>query len=207
MKKLKFFLDPITQVAPWLNKWESIGYTLSNVDKYSYIFKEEDREVLYETIYVGDYEIKQLEGYKKYLQSQGKRYFHIPLDQGGLITGDLGFLRPFSKQAERLESTFSTKNREILIIESQKSKPENPENNYAHLSKEYRSIANKYIASLLFVLLGIFLVARSIYKDGFRLLAGIALILLAIFLFDYLVLVIFSNKNYEKYRKKANEEV
>ena len=207
MKKLKFFLDPITQVAPWLNKWESLGYTLSNVDKYSYIFKEEDREVLYETIYVGDYEIKQLEGYKKYLQSQGKRYFHIPLDQGGLITGDLGFLRPFSKQAERLESTFSTKNREILIIESQKSKPENPENNFAHLSKEYRSIANKYIASLLFVLIGIFLVARSIYKDGFRLLAGIALILLAIFLFDYLVLVIFSNKNSEKYRKKANEEV
>lgn len=207
MKKLKFFLDPITQLAPWLNKWESVGYTLANVDKYSYLFKEDERDVLYETLYVGDYDIKELEGYKKYLKNQGKRYFHLPLDQGGLITGDLGFLRPFAKQAERLESTFSTKNREVLIIESQKSKPENPESNYAHLSKEYKSITKKYIASLLFVILGIFLVLRSIYKDGFRLLAAIALVLLAIFLFDYLVLVIFSNKNAENYRKKAKKQV
>ena len=207
MKKLKFFLDPISQVAPWLNKWESIGYILANVDKYSYIFKEEDSDVMYEVLYVGDYKIKELEGYKKYLRSQNKRYFHLPLDQGGLITGDLGFLRPFTKQAEKLESTFSTKNRELLIIESPKSKPENPENNYEHLSKEYESISKKYFATLLFVVLGAFLVLRSIYKDGFRLIAAIALILLAIFFFDYLVLVIFSNKNAEKYRKISKQKV
>ncbi len=205
MRKLKFFLDPVSQVAPWLNRWEEHGYILTNVDKYTYIFKEDNTEFLYEVQYVGDFKVKELEGYKDFLRRSGKRYFHLPLDQGGLLTGDLGFLKPFSKQAEKLESTFSMKNRELLLIESRRDNPVKPDNNYKHLSQEYVSMSRKYLVSLLVVILGAFLVLRSILQDGFRFIAAIALILLFVFLIDYLVLYIFSNKNAAKYRSMDKE--
>ncbi|MDO5017789.1 MAG: hypothetical protein Q4E02_00660 [Lagierella massiliensis] len=206
MRKLKIFLDPVNQVAPWLNKWEDLGYILANVDKYTYIFKEDNRDFMYEVLYIGDFSIKELEVYKNYLRKAGKRYFHLPLDQGGMITGDFGFLRPFSKRAEELESTFSHKNREILVIESPKGKPENPENNYEHLGNEYSEITIKYVFTVLFVFLGLFFVLRSINKSGFSLIAGIAIILLLIFFFDYLLLSIFAYKNSLKYKAKAKNE-
>ncbi|WP_300409875.1 DUF2812 domain-containing protein [Lagierella sp.] len=205
MRKLKFFLDPVSQVAPWLNRWEEHGYILANVDKYTYIFKEDNTELLYEVQYVGDFKIKELQGYKDFLRKSGKRYFHLPLDQGGLLTGDLGFFRPFSKQAEKLESTFSMKNRELLLIESRRDDPLNPDSNFEHLSDEYVGISKKYLVSLILVVLGAFLVLRSILKDGFRFIAAIALILLFVFLIDYLVLYIFSNKNAAKYRSMSKE--
>ena len=60
MRKIKFFMEPVTQIKPWLNAMASQGYRLINVKNFIYEFEKTDKKYYYDTQYIGNDSVKKI---------------------------------------------------------------------------------------------------------------------------------------------------
>lgn len=115
MIKLKFFLNPIERLQPWLNDIAHQGYRLTAVRNFLYSFEKTDRPPHYLTQYLGAKSHREQREYRDFLAAAERRVFFAPINLANINLGKVRF-RPYAEGSGKLAG--ANFNREILILES-----------------------------------------------------------------------------------------
>ncbi len=203
MIKIKFFLDPIASISPWLNKISSKGYRLASVNNFIYKFENADEKFTYTTTFIGANSVKQNRGLVDLLEDSNTKTFRAPLNQGNIAFGKMR-VRPYVKDMSKIATTFGDFNKEILIIENKGEEIETFLSDNCDIAMEYKSIRNAYLQGLigLTILVGLLLYKNmgNLLETRFILKETIA-IAAAIYLFT---IITTANNNYKKYKELSN---
>lgn len=198
MIKIKFFLDPISSIEPWLNSISSRGYRLVSVKNFIYKFEKTNLSYSYSTVFIGANTVRENKKLVNFLEDSEVKTFRAPLNQGNIAFGKFRF-RPYVKGRSKISSTFGDYNKEILIVETKGETPEKFFTLNEDIAKEYKSIRNAYLQGfiVLLFLVGILYINNSEKSIGANLIIKeITAISLSIFL---LTIVITAHRNYKRY--------
>ena len=77
MKKIRFFLDPISELEVWLNKMAKKGYRLKTINNFIYDFEKTDKDYSYSTQFIGTNSSKENNGYIQMLKENGTRVYRV----------------------------------------------------------------------------------------------------------------------------------
>lgn len=164
MKKIKFFLDPIKDIQPWLNREAMKGYRLVRTYNMVYTFEKTNKKYSYTCQYLGVDTTKEIEEYIKYLEKNSFNYFYVPLNQGNLSSTNVKFTQV--KALNSIGKNYNNFAREIIIIENKES----VNLKKLSISKEfainsYRNLAKNYLAAFILLALAFIPIIRHISKN------------------------------------------
>ena len=203
MKKIRFFLDPISELEVWLNRMAKKGYRLKTINNFIYDFEKTDKDYSYSTQFIGTNSSKENNGYIQMLKENGARVYRAPLNQGNIAFGKFRF-RPYAHGDGKIANSFQGYNKEILVVENGGKEPQKLLTDNSDLAEHYKNIKNAYLQGFLMILA---LFAFSIYKlyesnfEVFKLvfsgISGLVTLIIAMILFK-------AQKNYNKYKKESD---
>lgn len=202
MKKIKFFLDPISQISPWLNKIAEKGYRLKSVRNFIYEFENSDEPYRYSSQFIGANPSRENREYISMINESGAKTFRVPINQGNITFGKLRF-RPYARGSSKLSTQFNGYNKEILIVENQGDTPKPILTSMADLAKNYKDIKNAYLqAFLLMLALCIYSYYQAFIKDfsAQKIIYSIIATVVCVLIFTFLYT---AHRNYKKYSKES----
>lgn len=164
MKKIKFFLDPIKDIQPWLNREAMKGYRLVRTYNMVYTFEKTNKKYSYTCQYLGVDTTKEIEEYIKYLEKNSFNYFYVPVNQGNLSSTNVKFTKV--KALNSIGKNYNNFAREIIIIENKES----VNLKKLSISKEfainsYKNLAKNYLAAFILLALAFIPIIRHISKN------------------------------------------
>lgn len=203
MKKIKIFLDPMSNLEKWLNVVAKRGYRLKAIYNFLYVFEETDKEYAYSTQFLGANSPKENDKYIQMLRESDMRLFRAPLNQGNIVFGKFRF-RAYAKGSGKFVTSFNGYNKEILVVETLGREPEKLLSKNMDLAEEYRNIRNAYLQGVIamygLLAYGIYF----IYITDFSALKFILISLLGVFTIIYSIIAFKMHKNYQSYKKEAS---
>lgn len=205
MKKIKFFLDPISHLGPWLNDRAKQGYRLKSLNNFIYDFEKTAEPYQYSTQFIGANASADNVKYIHMLKENGTRVFRAPVNQGSLVFGKIR-LRPYAEGSGKFANSFQDYNKEILVVENAGEEILPLLSNVCDLAGEYRNIRNGYLQATILMLCLFVLIVYKAYISAFdigeilRLLLG----LLALCFLSFLLAK--AQLNYLKYKRKSEIE-
>lgn len=195
MKKIRFFLDPISGIKPWLNKMSDQGYRLVEVNNFIYEFEESKIKHYYETQFIGNNSFRDNNKYIEMLKDAGKNIFRAPINQGNITLGKLRF-RPLAEGDGKFANTFMDYNKEILIVES--TTKEELLTDYVSLASQYKKNRNGYLQGLIIlVILLLFAIKKLMDNAGSK--EIIAFTIVSLVFIWILSITVKNHRNYKKY--------
>lgn len=195
MKKIRFFLDPISEIKPWLNKMSDQGYRLVEVNNFIYEFEESKIKYYYETQFIGNNSFRDNNKYIEMLKDAGKNIFRAPINQGNITLGKLRF-RPLAEGDSKFANTFMDYNKEILIVES--TTKEELLTDYVSLASQYKKNRNGYLQGLIIlVILLLFAIKKLMDNAGSK--EIIAFTIVSLVFIWILSITVKNHRNYKKY--------
>ncbi|EHR31953.1 DUF2812 domain-containing protein [Helcococcus kunzii] len=150
MIKIKFFIDPVSQLEPWLNKISNEGYRLVSVKRFIYKFEKTNKKYSYTTQFVGTKPWNEIKDYVRMLEENGSNTFFAPLNQGNVSFGKVR-LRPFAESSAKIATGFTNFNREILIAENVGQNQPLLTDPF-DIANEYKHLRNTYLNGLILLL-------------------------------------------------------
>ena len=203
MQKIKFFLDPISDLETWLNETAKKGYRLKAINNFVYNFEKTDKNYSYSTQFIGANSSRENDSYIQMLKENGTRVYRAPLNQGSIVFGKVRF-RPYAHGDGKIANSFQGFNKEILVVENNGKEPQKLLTDKSDLAEQYKNIRNAYLQGFLMILT---LFAFSIYKlyesnfEVFKLvfsgISGLVTLIIATILLK-------SQKNYNKYKNESD---
>lgn len=202
MKKIKFFLDPISDLEVWLNEMAKKGYRLKTITNFVYNFEKTNMNYTYSTQFIGANSSSENDSYIRMLKENGTRVYRAPLNQGSIAFGKVRF-RPYAHGNGKIANSFQGYNKEILVVENKGKKLEKLLTNKSDLTEQYRNIRNAYLQGFVMIFTLFIFSSYKLYESNFELskiaLSGIVgLITLIITTILYK-----AQKNYKKYKKES----
>lgn len=203
MKKIRFFLDPISDLEVWLNKMAKNGYRLKTINNFIYDFEKTDKDYVYSTQFIGANSSKENNDYIRMLKENGTRVYKAPLNQGSIAFGKFR-LRPYAHGDGKIANSFQGYNKEILVVENNGKEPQKLLTNKSDLAEQYKNIRNAYLQGfVMFFVLFAFSVYK-LYEGNFEVskiassgIIGLVTLPIATILFK-------AQKNYTKYKKESD---
>lgn len=202
MKKIKFFMDPMENLEPWLNSMAKKGYRLTSLTNFIYTFEESAQHYRYSVQFIGANSPGENQQYLEMLKEDGRKIFRAPLNQGNLAFGRIRF-RPYVKGSGKFANTWTDMNREILIVEHQGEKVQLLLTDKGDLAQEYKNIRNAYLqGSIILLLLFVYalyqMYARHFEQKTIFVVVAVALCFIIIF-----QIVLQTHHNYRKYEEES----
>lgn len=202
MKKIRFFLDPLSDIEVWLNKTAHNGYRLKALHNFIYDFEKTDKAYTYSTQFIAANSESENNDYIRLLKENGTRVFRAPLNQGNIALGKVR-IRPYAHGTGKIANSFQGYNKEILIVENAGTEAIPLLTNKADLAELYKNIRNAYLQGFVVLLvLLVFSVYKS-YETNFEItkliisaLVGLVTLLIATLLFK-------AQNNYKKYKEES----
>lgn len=203
MKKIRFFLDPISELEVWLNKMGKKGYRLKTINNFIYDFEKTDKDYSYSTQFIGTNSSKENNGYKQMLKENGARVYRAPLNQGNIAFGKFR-LRLYAHGDGKIANSFQGYNKEILVVENDGKEPQKLLTNKSDLAEQYKDIRNAYLQGFIMLFTLFALCVYKLYDSNFEVskivlsgLIGLVTLIIAMILFK-------AQKNYNKYKKESD---
>lgn len=203
MKKIRFFLDPISELEVWLNKMAKKGYRLKTINNFIYDFEKTDKDYSYSTQFIGTNSLKENNGYIQMLKENGARVYRAPLNQGNITFGKFR-LRLYAHGDGKIANSFEGYNKEILVVENDGKEPQKLLTNKSDLAEQYKDIRNAYLQGFLMILTLFAFSIYKLYESNFEVsklafsgITGLVTLIIATILFK-------SQKNYNKYKNESD---
>ena len=203
MKKIRFFLDPISELEVWLNKMSKKGYRLKTINNFIYDFEKTDKDYSYSTQFIGTNSSKENNAYIQMLKENGTRVYRSPLNQGNIAFGKFR-LRLYTHGDEKIANTFQGYNKEILVVENAGREPQKLLTNKSDLAEQYKNIRNAYLQGFIMLFTLFALCVYKLYDSNFEVskivlsgIIGLVTLIIAMILFK-------AQKNYNKYKKESD---
>lgn len=205
MIKFKLFSNPIQQIKPWLNNIASKGYRLVSVNNCFYQFEKTDQKFCYDTQFLGANSSNENEKYIQMLEDSNYKTFRAPLNQANFAFGKVK-IRMYAKNKGKIATSFGNYNKEILIVEFASKCPELLLTKNKDIYEQYKVIRNSHIQGTIVFLFLIGLLLYNVLDSGLDIWKGIGIAVLTVIMLYYMLLTIFENNNYLKYKKNSEIE-
>lgn len=202
MTKIKFFIDPISKIEPWLNQIAAKGYRLKSVYLFIYQFEKTDEKVHYITQFIGAKPNKENREYINMLVSLGHRTFRAPINQGNVAIGKVR-VRPYGKGSAKLATSFDNYNKEILIVENTGSTSTPLLTTHEDMSQAYKDGRNAYLQGFLTLTVFFLYLLWKGFTTGFTPASYYSLPLLGGLILLLFFLVLSKHRLYAHYRDEA----
>lgn len=200
MKKLKIFLDPISDIKDWLMEMADKGYRLVGVKRFIYEFEKTNTKYYYDTQYIGNNSYKENKNYIDMLKNSGKKIYRAPINQGNLAPFKFR-LRPLAEGSGKFANSFMDFNREKLIVES--SKEEKLLTDNSSLADQYKKNRDGYLQGFIMsVILFVILLIRAYTNKRTKDMVFLSLITIAMVWIGFICL--HNQINYKKYKELSN---
>ncbi len=203
MKKIRFFLDPISDLEVWLNKMAKKGYRLKTINNFVYDFEKTDKDYAYSTQFIGANSSKGNNDYIRMLKENGTRVYRAPLNQGNIAFGKFR-LRPYAHGDGKIANSFQGYNKEILVVENDRKEVQKLLTNKSDLAEQYKNIRNAYLQGFVLLFALLLFSAYKLYESNFEVskivlsgITGLVTLIIATILFK-------AQKNYNKYKKESD---
>lgn len=203
MKKIRFFLDPISDLEVWLNKMAKKGYRLKTINNFIYDFEKTDKDFAYSTQFIGANSSKENNDYIQMLKENGTRVYRAQLNQGNIAFGKFR-LRPYAHGDAEIANSFQGYNKEILVVENNGKEPQKLLTNKSDLAEQYKNIRNAYLQGFIMIFALLVFSAYKLYASNFEAskivlssITGLVTLIIATILFK-------AQKNYKKYKKESD---
>lgn len=199
MKKIKFFLDPISNLETWLNGMAEKGYRLKSIRNFIYEFERTENDYRYLTQFIGVNSSKENKDYIQMLKENGTRIYRAPLNQGNIAFGKVR-LRPYAHGDGKIANSFQGYNKEILVVENYGKELGSLLTNKSDLADYYKNVRNAYVLPFIIILA---LFGYLLYRNKFDqvqiayiLIVGLVILIISAILYKM-------QKNYKKYKKES----
>lgn len=203
MKKIRFFLDPISKLEIWLNKMAKKGYRLKTINNFIYDFEKTDKDYSYSTQFIGANSSKENNAYIQMLKENGTRVYRAPLNQGNIAFGKFR-LRLYAHGDGRIANSFQGYNKEILVVENDGKEAQKLLTNKSDLAEQYKDIRNAYLQGFIMLFTLFAFCLYKLYDSNFEVskivlsgIIGLVTLIIAMILFK-------AQKNYNKYKKESD---
>ena len=203
MIKIKFFMDPIGKIEPWLNEQSGKGYRLKKLFLCIYQFEKTEEKITYTTLFIGANPNKENRQLISMLESFGSRTFRTPLNQGNLAFGKIK-LRPYASGTAKIATSFDNYNKEILIVENSYDRALPLLTTNRDISKQYHQIRNAYLQGLLVSIAFLLFIIWKVTQEGYTFYSYYGLPTISLLTLWLLYLVNGYHKLYKKYEADAN---
>lgn len=203
MKKIRFFLDPISDLEVFLNKMAIKGYRLNKVNNFIFDFEKTEIDYAYSTQFIGANTSKENNDYIRILRESGVRIFRAPLNQGNIAFGKFRF-RPYANGDAKFANSFQGLNKEILIVENKGKKQQKLLTSTIDLAEQYRNIRNAYLQGFIMLFILFIFSAYITYKTNFEVTKVILSCIVGLLTLFIAVIILKVQKNYKKYKKESS---
>lgn len=202
MKKINFFLDPIGDLAKWLNGMARKGYRLKSINNFVYDFEKTDKDYTYSTQFIGANSSIENDSYIQMLKENETRVYRAPLNQGSIVFGKFRF-RPYAKGNGKIANSFQGYNKEILVVENSGDEPQKLLTNKSDLAEQYKHIRNTYLQGFVIIFaLFVFLVYK-LYERNFEVPKVVLSCVVGLFTLIIVNLLYKAQKKHKKYKKES----
>lgn len=202
MQKIKFFLDPISDLETWLNETAKKGYRLKAINNFVYNFEKTDKNYSYSTQFIGANSSSENDSYIQMLKENGTRVYRAPLNQCSIVFGKVRF-RPYAHGDGKIANSFQGFNKEILVVENNGKEPQKLLTDNSDLAEHYKNIKNAYLQGFIIVFALFVFSAYKVYKSNFEVskiilsgIIGLVTLIVASILYK-------AQRNYKKYKKES----
>lgn len=206
MNKIKFFLDPISNIEKYLNEMSEKGYRLKLVKGCFYEFEKTAIKYRYTTQFIG---ANSSEENKKYMsmieESEEYKVFRVPINQGNFDYGKMR-VRPFTREKLKTATYWGNFNKEILVVEYKDNESMKLLTNNCDMAKQYKDIRNAYLQGFIGLLPILLLSIYKIYENGFVVSHGIVFCIVLSMLIMLTIFIQSAHKNFKNYNEKSKLE-